>query len=69
MISADERTSIQARRRRLVDQVMRLRPYRSAARVFWIVDNGSSHRGEAAARRLRWRYPNLILVHIPVHAS
>ena len=44
-------------------------PYRSANRVFWIVDNGSSHRGEVAARRVRKRYPNAILVHTPVHAS
>jgi transposase len=34
---------------RLVDQVMNQEPYRSARRVFWIVDNGSSHRGERAA--------------------
>ena len=31
---------------RLVDQVMSQEPYRSARRVFWIVDNGSSHRGQ-----------------------
>jgi hypothetical protein len=40
---------------RLVDQVMAQEPYRSAPRVFWVVDNGSSHRGEAAARRLQDR--------------
>jgi hypothetical protein len=44
-------------------------PYRSAERVFWIVDNGSSHRGAASVRRLTTQYPNLILVHLPVHAS
>ncbi len=44
-------------------------PYRSARRVFWIVDQGSSHRGEKAARELQARYPNLILVHLPTHAS
>jgi hypothetical protein len=33
------------------------------------VDNGSSHRGEAAASRLQARYPNLVLVHLPTHAS
>ncbi len=53
----------------LVDQVMAMEPYRSAPRVFWIVDNGSSHRGRKSARRLQERYPNLILVHTPVHAS
>jgi transposase len=54
---------------RLVDQVMRQRPYRQARRVFWIVDNGSAHRGPRAARRLQAKYPNLTLVHGPIHAS
>jgi hypothetical protein len=54
---------------RLVDQVMAQEPYRSAPRVFWIVDNGSSHRGAAACQRLRAQYPNLTLVHLPTHAS
>jgi len=54
---------------RLVDQVMRQEPYRSAPRVFWIVDNGSSHRGRTAAREREARYPNLIVVHLPTHAS
>lgn len=31
---------------RLVEQVMTTEPYASAKRVFWIVDNGSSHRGK-----------------------
>jgi hypothetical protein len=35
--------------------VMAMEPYRSAARVFWIVDNGSSHQGHKAAERLRAR--------------
>ncbi len=54
---------------RLVDQVMQREPYRSAPRVFWIVDNGSSHRGVASIQRLQARYPHLILVHLPTHAS
>jgi hypothetical protein len=54
---------------RLVDQVMQQEPYRSAPRVFWIVDGGSSHRGAKAARELAARYPTLILVHLPTHAS
>ncbi len=54
---------------RLVDQVMRQEPYRSAPRVFWIVDNGSSHRGAKAARELEARYPTLIVVQLPTHAS
>lgn len=53
---------------RLVAQVMGKEPYRSAARVFLIADNGSSHRGQRAADRLRARWPNLVLVHTPIHA-
>jgi hypothetical protein len=54
---------------RLVAQTMERRPYRNAHRVLWIVDNGTTHRGEASARRLQSQYPNLVLVHGPVHAS
>ena len=54
---------------RLVAQVMSQAPYASAERVFWIVDNGSCHRGKAAVQRLQTRWPNLVLVHLPVHAS
>ncbi|MDZ4063447.1 MAG: IS630 family transposase [Coriobacteriia bacterium] len=54
---------------RLVDQVMKTEPYRSAKRVFWVVDNGSSHRGVASVERLAAAYPNLVLVHLPIHAS
>jgi len=54
---------------RLVADVMEQEPYRTGARVFWVVDNGSSHRGEAAARRLSAAYANLIAVHTPIHAS
>ena len=54
---------------RLVAQVMRQEPYRSAPRVFWIMDNGSSHRGQACIRRLQRRWPTIIPVHTPVHAS
>ena len=54
---------------RLVMQVMSQEPYRSARRVFWVVDNGSSHRGQASIDRLQGRWDNLVLVHTPVHAS
>ena len=53
----------------LVEQVMTQEPYASAERVFWIVDNGSSHRGQAAIARLAAQFPNAIMVHTPVHAS
>jgi len=54
---------------RLVDQVMTAPPYNQARRVFWIVDNGSSHRGPKSVLRLKNKYPKLVLVHGPVHAS
>ena len=54
---------------RLVEQVMTTEPYASARRVFWIVDNGSSHRGRASVERLEGAWPNLRLVHLPIHAS
>jgi hypothetical protein len=54
---------------RLVDQVMSQSPYREARRVFWIVDNGSSHRGQKCVDRMRARYPQIVIVHGPTHAS
>ncbi len=54
---------------RLISQVMVEEPYRSARRIFWVLDNGSSHRGAAAVRRLQTAYPNLVPVHLPIHAS
>jgi hypothetical protein len=54
---------------RLVEQVMTQEPYLSARRVFWIVDNGSSHRGKRSIDRLQGKYDNLVLIHLPVHAS
>ncbi|MEY9955700.1 IS630 family transposase [Streptacidiphilus sp. MAP5-52] len=53
----------------LVAQVMSQEPYASAKRVFWIVDNGSSHRGHKAADRLSAAFPNAVMVHTPIHAS
>jgi hypothetical protein len=54
---------------RLVAQVMNQPPYATARRVFWVVDNGSSHRGQASVERLEGTWPNLRLIHLPVHAS
>lgn len=53
----------------LVEQVMTAEAYASARRVFWIVDNGSSHRGQAAVDRMTASWPNAMLVHLPTHAS
>lgn len=54
---------------RLVEQVITSEPYASARTVFWIVDNGSSHAGQASIRRLESIYKNLRLIHLPIHAS
>jgi hypothetical protein len=61
---------------RLVRQVREHPEYRTpggrsdvGGRVFWVVDNGSSHRGEASVKRLSKAYPNAVLVHTPVNAS
>jgi hypothetical protein len=57
---------------RLVQQVMEDPEYRTwhgRSRVFWVVDNGSSHRGDASVKRLSQAYPNALLVHTPVNAS
>jgi hypothetical protein len=53
----------------LVEQVMTAEPYASARRVFWVVDNGSSHRGQASCDRMVDNWPNATLVHLPTHAS
>jgi hypothetical protein len=54
---------------KLIEQFMSVEPYRSARRVFVVLDNGSAHRGKKSIKRLQGRYENLILVHTPVHAS
>jgi hypothetical protein len=61
---------------RLVEQVMQSPEYRwpcgrrdVRGQVFWVVDNGSSHRGDASVQRMSEAYSNAVLVHTPVHAS
>jgi len=54
---------------RLVEDVMTSEPYASARRVFWIVDNGSSHAGKTSITRMQNRWPTARLIHLPVHAS
>jgi hypothetical protein len=54
---------------RLVDHVMHQPPYNQARRVFWIMDNGSSHRGARCVARLQAKHPRLVPVHGPIHAS
>jgi hypothetical protein len=64
----EERTGIEPFGR-LVEQVMSSEPYASARTVFWIVDNGSSHAGQASMHRLESAHDNLRLIHLPIHAS
>lgn len=52
-----------------VDSVMEREPYRSASRVFWIVDNGSCHHPSTFPARLKARWPQAVAVRLPVHAS
>ena len=53
----------------LLDLVMTQEPYASADRVFWIVDNGSSHHPSTFPARLQKAYSNAIAVRLPIHAS
>lgn len=53
----------------LLDKIMTQPPYRNARRIFLIVDNGSSHRGEKSIKRIQGKYPRITVVHGPVHAS
>ena len=53
----------------LVDQVLEQSTYEKASRLFFIVDNGSSHRGQASVQRMRQRDTRIILLHTPIHAS
>lgn len=48
---------------------MTTEPYASAKRVFWVVDNGSSHNGQASIDRMKQTWPTADLVHLPIHAS
>jgi hypothetical protein len=48
---------------------MTVEPYKSARRVFWIVDNGSSHAGKTSIKRMHKAHDNAELIHLPAHAS
>lgn len=69
MFGRSESTTGIAPFERLVEQVMSQAPYNTARRVFWVMDNGSSHRGEASVRRLTRAHSTLVPVHGPIHAS
>lgn len=53
----------------LVNQILEQTTYANASRLFLIVDNGSSHRGQASVQRMCRRDKRIILLHTPIHAS
>jgi hypothetical protein len=53
----------------LAAKVMTTEPYASARRVYWVVDNGSSHNGQRSIDRMNEAWPTARLVHLPIHAS
>lgn len=60
--------------RALLQRVVEQEPYRTADRLFFVVDNGGSHsRQKFQARLEEWfprpEYPEIIAVHLPKHAS
>jgi transposase len=50
---------------KLVTQIMTTEPYASARRVYWVVDNGSSHNGARSIERMQTAWPTATLVHLP----
>ena len=64
------RRSTKAEFRKLVLMVMKQEPFRSAKRVFWILDNGPCHHPNTFGPWLDEVWPGkAIAVHTPVHAS
>lgn len=55
--------------RGFVSMVMKSEPYASAARVFWVTDNGSAHHPKSFGPWLMAAFPQARAVHTPVHAS
>lgn len=54
---------------RFVDRVMAREPYRSARRVYWVLDHGHSHHPATFPDWLAERHPNAAAVYTPVHSS
>jgi ADP-ribose pyrophosphatase YjhB (NUDIX family) len=55
--------------RGFVDRVMRTPRYRSARRVYWILDNGSAHDPRSFVKWLRGRHPKARAIYLPTHSS
>lgn len=54
---------------RTLAKVLRQRRYAEAERVFLIVDNGSAHHPSTSPSRLKGQFPQLEVVHLPIHSS
>ena len=54
---------------RLFQDLMACGPYCSARGVFWILDNGSSPCGLPSIRRFQGKWPQMVVVNLPVQAS
>jgi hypothetical protein len=54
---------------RFVDQILKQKPYNDAERLFFVADNGSSHRGQRSVDRMHECDKRITLVHTPLHAS
>jgi hypothetical protein len=54
---------------RLIDGILQAELYKDAERIFVIVDNGSSHRGNASLGRMNKKDKRVTLLHTPIHAS
>jgi hypothetical protein len=54
---------------RFVDRVMAREPYRSARRVYWILDHGHSHHPATFPDWMAEHHPNRHVVCTPVHSS
>lgn len=56
--------------RSLVCKIMEMEPYKSAKRVFFVVDNGSTHRPETFGTWLQEKYQSkAVAVHLPTYSS
>jgi hypothetical protein len=54
---------------RALAKVLAQPPYAEAERLFLIVDNGSSHHPNTSPARIRSQFPQVEVVHLPVHSS
>jgi hypothetical protein len=54
---------------RALAKVLAQRRYEGAERLFLIVDNGSAHHPSTSPARIRAQFPQVEVVHLPIHSS